>query len=116
MGQYGSDRVSMPAVHAMATGSRSCAAPSATRGRRTPRTSAAPAALPIPSPMSTTARMMEKVYVVAPSSNDRSRVHTTSAPRAHMPDSAMARYTVIAPCGALGAVRRRGPVAGLRVV
>jgi len=37
------------------------------------------------------------VYTVAPSINDINRVHTTSAPSAAMPESAMAKYTARVP-------------------
>ena len=44
--------------------------------------------------------MIENVYVVPPSSSVNRRVHTTSAPSAVMPESAMAAYTRPVPAGA----------------
>ena len=38
-----------------------------------------------------TAKIIENVYTDAPNVSDSNRVHTTSAPSAHAPDSAMAR-------------------------
>src|SRR5688572_19004441 len=53
----------------------------------------APTALPIPRPHRKTAAIIENVYTVPPSSSDNTRVHTTSAPRAPMPDRPIAAYT-----------------------
>src|SRR5271156_3696178 len=52
-----------------------------------------PPPLPKPSPNKKTARMIENVYTVAPIMTERSRVQITSAPSAHIPDSAMVMYT-----------------------
>jgi len=54
----------------------------------------APMLLPIPSPIRNTARMIEKVYVLAPNSRLRIRVQMTSAASAQNPDRAIAMYTV----------------------
>src|ERR1051325_9070793 len=103
IGQCGSDTASMNAVQAMPAASESWHHISATRGRTIPRASSAPALLPRPSPIRKTARMIENVYTDAPSMSERSRVHTTSAPSALIPDSAIATYTAVLPatCGAV---------------
>ena len=54
------------------------------------RTTRAPAALPKPRPTRNTARISEKVYVVAPNSSESRRVQVTSAPSAVKPESAIA--------------------------
>src|SRR6266404_3415834 len=58
-----------------------------------------PTPLPSPSPTRNTARMIEKVYTVAPSIRDSKRVQITSAPSAHIPDKAIAMYTGVEPGG-----------------
>ena len=70
---------------------------SASFGCLTLRPSIEPTLLPMPSPNRNTARMSENVYVVAPKSNERSRVQMTSAASAVKPDNAMTRYTPNAP-------------------
>ena len=49
--------------------------------------------LPMPRPARNTARISEKVYVVAPNNSDSVRVQRTSAASAVMPDEARMRYT-----------------------
>src|SRR4029079_8217268 len=61
IGQYGSDCVSMYAVHAIATQSSIWHHPSAGRGRAMRPAIADPRLLPIPSPSRKTARMSENV-------------------------------------------------------
>jgi tRNA A58 N-methylase Trm61 len=48
-------------------------------------------------PTRKTARMIENVYVVPPSSSDSRRVQMTSAPSAVRPESAMVKYTAVVP-------------------
>src|SRR5713101_545695 len=83
----------MYAVHAIAPQSSTWHTPSATRGRLIARPIADPRLLPTPRPIRNTARINENVYTVAPKRSDNSRVHTTSAARAVMPESAMVTYT-----------------------
>ena len=90
IGQYGSELPVAYAAHASVTHSRSWHQPSTTRGCATRRASSAPTVLPMPRPTRNTARINEKVYAVAPNKSDSSRVHTTSAPSADMPDKAIA--------------------------
>src|SRR5207247_8856619 len=61
IGQYGSDSVSMYADQAIAAHNSNWHAPSATRGRASPRESADPRLLPIPRPIRNTARISENV-------------------------------------------------------
>ena len=61
IGQYGSDCVSMYAVHAIAAQSSSWHHPSASRGRAMRAAIAEPMLLPIPSPNRKTARISENV-------------------------------------------------------
>ena len=89
IGQYGSDRLMTYAVHAMEAQTPIWHQPSARRGRATRDDMAEPIVLPMPRPKRNTARISEKVYVVAPKSSERSRVQTTSAASAVKPDSAM---------------------------
>ena len=91
------DLVIINAPQAAAPAIRIWQTPSATRALATLRAKNAPALLPIPSPTRNIARIIEKVYTVAPSMSDKSRVHTTSAPRAHRPDRPMVIYTPIFP-------------------
>ena len=88
-GQNGTESDSMYAVHATAPASSNWQIPMATRGRTEPRSMADADTLPIPMPTRNTARMMENVYTVAPSSRPSSRVQTTSAPSAVAPLMAM---------------------------
>src|SRR5262252_8312130 len=78
IGQYGSDWLTTYAVQAMHAHSASWHQPSASRGRATRDAIADPTVLPMPRPKRNTARISENVYVVAPKSSDRRRVHTTS--------------------------------------
>src|SRR5688572_26819745 len=89
IGQNGSDALVAYAAHASDAHSPTWHQPSAKRAFVPPRASAAPRLLPIPRPTRNTARMSEKVYVVAPSSSDSIRVQTTCAPSAVSPDKAM---------------------------
>src|ERR1700730_10411437 len=86
----------MNAVHPTPAAARNWQTPSATRGRTTDLAAKAPALLPIPNPTRNTARINENVYTVAPIMVASSRVQTTSAPRAHMPEIPMTTYTVLA--------------------
>src|SRR5262249_40866023 len=71
-----------------------------TRGLIRLRASAAPMLEPIPNPTRKMARMIEKVYVVAPSVSDSNRVQTTSADMAVMPERAITRWAIRQPCAA----------------
>src|SRR5437867_3429943 len=88
MGQYGRESAIMYAVQAIPRVRRSWHQPSASRGF-TVRDTHDPPTLPIASPIRNTARMMENTYTVAPSIIPMRRVHTTSAPSAHAPDTAI---------------------------
>ncbi len=92
-GQYGRPVVSDRAAQRMAPTSSPWQTPSAARAVASDRAAAEPTALPMPRPSRNTARMSENVYTVAPSSSDSRRVHTTSAPRAVMPEIPMAIMT-----------------------
>ncbi len=65
--------------------------PSAVRALAVDRAITEPMLLPRPMPTRNPARISENVYVVAPSSSDRSRVHTTSAASAVAPEMPMVR-------------------------
>ena len=91
IGQYGSDAVRFHAVQAMAATSSSCAYPRARTGSLVRRSMPDPTPLPTEMPHRNTPRMIEKVYVVAPISSVKSRVQTTSAPSAVIPDRPMIR-------------------------
>ena len=93
IGQNGSDCISAYAVHAIAAESPNWHNAKATRGRSVSRATIDPSVLPMPRPARNTARINENVYTVAPSINDSSRVQTTWAASAVMPDNAMATYT-----------------------
>src|SRR5262245_49674084 len=97
IGQYGSDRLSTYAVHAIAAHNSTGHHPSATRGLAIRDAIADPTLLPIPRPKRNTARISENVYVVAPKSRERSRVQMTSAASAVKPDNAITAYTEYAP-------------------
>ncbi len=73
----------------MAAQSSNWQTPSGTRvcGKR--RAIEEPIELPMPSPIRKTARIKEKVYVVAPKSRERMRVQITSELSAVNPDIAM---------------------------
>ena len=90
IGQYGSDTLVAYAAQARHTHNPSWHQPSAILGFDRLRAIADPRLLPMPRPTRNTARISEKVYVVAPKSSDSIRVHTTSDPSAVRPDSAMA--------------------------
>src|SRR5437868_10672417 len=81
---------SMYAVHATAPASSIWLQPSADRARPERRASSDPTALPPPKPTRNTARIIEKVYTVAPSISPSRRVQITSAPSAQAPERAMA--------------------------
>src|SRR6185369_6462187 len=104
MGQNGSDWLSTYAVHAIEAQSSNWHQPSAVRGRARRDAMADPTLLPMPRPKRNTARMSENVYVVAPKSNESSRVQMTSAASAVNPDSAMTTYTPTAPVARAGLV------------
>ena len=87
----------MCAVQAIAAASNIWQIPKAIRGDIVPRARNDPTLLPIPSPTRNTAKMIENVYTVPPSISETSRVQTTSAPSADMPDNAIATYTPHAP-------------------
>ena len=83
----------MAAVQAIAAARSNWHQPSANPGRTAWRASSDPKLLPMPRPTRNTARIMENVYTVAPSSSDSRRVQITSAPRAPAPDRAMVTCT-----------------------
>jgi hypothetical protein len=88
-GQCGSTFASMNAAHATAMATIIWHTPSATRGRTMPPASHDPTLLPMPRPVRNTARMIEKVYTVAPSISDSRRAQITSAASAVAPEIAI---------------------------
>src|ERR1043166_3648945 len=103
-GQKGSDCETWNAVHATAIASSNWLQPSSARGLRAVRAASEPARLPMPSPTRNTARIIEKVYTVAPSISPSKRVQITSPPSAVAPEIAIVTYTGQAPAAITGAV------------
>src|SRR4051812_45929640 len=102
----------MTAVQATAAVRSHWHAPSATLADAARLAVTAPRPLPIPRPIRKTARMSENVYTVPPSISESSRVQTTSAPSADIPERAMARYTDHEPVMGLAAGSVVGGAAG----
>src|SRR4051812_30481432 len=99
----------MTAVQAMAAVRANWQAPSASLADAAPRATMAPRVLPIPRPIRNTARINENVYTVPPSISESKRVQTTSAPRADIPERAIARYTAQEPAARPSASSDTGP-------
>ena len=81
----------MIAVQVIAATNKAWQAPKAKRGCRRVPANNEPTLLPSPKPTRNTAKMIENVYTVPPSSSESSRVQTTSAPSAVNPDRAIAK-------------------------